>query len=83
MIPGNGLVFEARGITKVYHMGEVEVHALRGVDLELRSKEFVVLLGPSGSGKSTLSTSSAGSTCPRADTCSTTGATSSWPTRGS
>jgi putative ABC transport system ATP-binding protein len=48
------LVFDARGLTKVYHMGEVEVHALRGVDLEIREGRFVVLLGHSGSGKSTL-----------------------------
>jgi putative ABC transport system ATP-binding protein len=47
-------VFEARGVTKTYRMGEVEVHALRGVDIELREGEFVVFLGPSGSGKSTL-----------------------------
>lgn len=47
-------VLEARGISKIYQMGEVEVPALRGVDFSLHESEFLVLLGASGSGKSTL-----------------------------
>lgn len=47
-------VFEVRGVSKVYHMGEVDVHALREVDLDLYQGELAVLLGASGSGKSTL-----------------------------
>lgn len=47
-------VFEVRGLSKVYTMGEVQVHALRGVDLDIDEGRFVVILGHSGSGKSTL-----------------------------
>lgn len=46
--------FIARGLSKVYEMGDVSVHALRSVDLELYDGELVVFLGASGSGKSTL-----------------------------
>ncbi len=47
-------VLEARALSKRYRMGDVEIEALRGVDLTLYEGEFTVLLGPSGSGKSTL-----------------------------
>jgi putative ABC transport system ATP-binding protein len=53
-VSNSEIVLEGRELTKVYRMGEIDVHALRGVDIELREREFVVMLGPSGSGKSTL-----------------------------
>ncbi|HEU4383992.1 MAG TPA: ABC transporter ATP-binding protein [Anaeromyxobacteraceae bacterium] len=50
----NDLVLDARGVTKVFRQGKVEVQALRGVDLEVRQGEFLALVGPSGSGKTTF-----------------------------
>ena len=62
-------VFEAREITKVYHVGEIEVHALRGVDFDLYQGEFVVFCsGPRAVGNRRCSTFSAGSMCRRAAT---------------
>jgi len=48
------VVIELQNVKKIYKMDGVETHALRGVDLQIRKKEFIAIMGPSGSGKSTL-----------------------------
>lgn len=50
----DGVAFHVRGLTKTYRSGEVDVQALRGIDLDILDSEILVLLGPSGSGKSTF-----------------------------
>jgi len=51
--PGD-LVIRIEGVTKLYRMGTETIHALRGVNLEIRRNEYLAIMGPSGSGKSTL-----------------------------
>src|SRR5256712_5378127 len=50
----SGVVIKTEALAKVYEMGAEQVHALRGLDVEIRKGEYVAIMGPSGSGKSTL-----------------------------
>jgi putative ABC transport system ATP-binding protein len=69
-IGGGERVFQVRGLTKIYGMGDARVHALSGVDLDLYAGELVVLLGPSGSGKTTLLNNLGGLDVPTSGTLS-------------
>src|SRR5450755_2424036 len=65
---GGEPIIQVRGLTKVYRVGDVEVHALRGVDLDVARGEFLAIVGASGLGKSTLFHILGGLTPPTAGT---------------
>ena len=52
--PAREVVVRATGVQKIYRMGDQQVHALRGIDIEIYTGEYLSIMGPSGSGKSTL-----------------------------
>ena len=64
----SGVVIKTEALTKVYEMGAEKVHALSGVDVEIRKGDYVAIMGPSGSGKSTLLAAIAGLLVPRSGT---------------
>ncbi len=66
-------IISTRGLKKIYHVGDIEVAALRGVDLDVLPAEFVAIMGPSGSGKSTLFNILGGLTPPTSGTVSMAG----------
>jgi putative ABC transport system ATP-binding protein len=68
-----GPIIQVRGLTKTFHVGEVDVHALQGIDLDVTRGEFVSIIGTSGSGKSTLFNILGGLTPPTSGTVSING----------